>query len=90
MTYEWEYKVAEKLIPVLQMDDKEALEAAGKHLEENGYRVDVGPFSDIPEGELQDWMTPENGGYIFYLEESEYEAAMNMLGDFFGYTPDED
>ena len=80
----------EKLIAVLQMDDIEALKAARKHLEENGYRTDISPFSDLPEDELQEWMTPENGGYVFYLEESKYETAMNMLGDFFGYTPDED
>lgn len=82
--------MAEKLIPVLQMDDIEALKAARKHLEENGYRADVSSFSDIPEIELQDWMMPENGGYMFYIEESKYEAAMNMLEDFFGYTPDEE
>ena len=82
--------MAEKLIPVLQMDDIEALNAAKKHLEENGYRAAVGPFSDLSDAELQDWMTPENGGYMFYLEESKYEPAMNMLGDFFGYSPDED
>ena len=29
--------MAEKMIPVLQMDDIEALKAAMKHLEENGY-----------------------------------------------------
>lgn len=80
----------EKLIPVLQMDDIKALDAAREHLEENGYRADVSPFSDIPEGELQDWMAPDNGDYVFYVEESKYEAAMNMLGDFFGYTPDEE
>ena len=80
----------EGLIPVLQLDDIEALKAARKHLEENGYEVDVGSFSDLPQSEWQDWMTPENGGFIFYLEESNYEAAMTMLGDFFGYTPDDD
>lgn len=79
----------EKLIPVLQMNDIEALKAAREHLEENGYMADTGPFSDIQEGELQDWMTPENGDYLLYLEESEYEAAMNILGDFFGFTPNE-
>ncbi|MCK5117812.1 MAG: hypothetical protein KAR44_14550 [Candidatus Aegiribacteria sp.] len=78
----------EKLIPVLQMDDIKALEAARKHLEENGFKADIGSFSDLPEGDLQDWMIPENGGWMFYLEEAKYEAAMNMLGDFFGYTAD--
>ena len=85
-----EYKMEEKLIPVLQMEDKKVLEADGKHIEENGYRVDIGPFTDLQEDELQEWMTAENGGYVFYLEESKYEAAMNMLGDCFGYTPDEE
>jgi len=80
----------EKLIPVLQMDDIKALEAAREHLEDNGFMADVRPFSDLPESGLQDWMTPENGGYLFFLEESKYEDAMNMLGDFFGYTPDDD
>ena len=78
------------LVPVLQMDDLVALKAAGKHLEENGFRMEIGPFSDLPESELQDWMTPENGGFIFYLEESKYQDAMTMLGDFFGYTEDGD
>lgn len=80
----------EKLIPVLQMDDLGAIEAAREHLEENGYRADVRLLSDLPESELQDWMTPENGDYMFYIEESKFETAMNMLGDFFGYTPDEE
>jgi len=81
--------VDEKLIPVLQMDDIEALKAAMKHLEENGFRTDIGSFSDLSDDELRDWMIHENGGYIFFVEESQYEAAMNILGDYFGFTEED-
>ncbi|MEA3265623.1 MAG: hypothetical protein U9P42_01590 [Candidatus Fermentibacteria bacterium] len=74
------------LIAVLQMDDLEALNSAKRHLEENGYHAEVGPFAELPVSDRQDWMTPENGGYIFYLEKEKYQAAMKMLGTFFGYT----
>ncbi len=73
------------LIAVLQMDDKEALNAAKEHLESNGYRARVGLFSDLDKSEYQDWMTPENEGYIFYLEKEKYQSAMEMLGTFLGY-----
>jgi len=82
--------MTEGLIPVLQMDDRAALDAAMEHLSEQGYKAEVGSFSDLTKVEHQDWMTPENGGFIFYLEESKYEAAMTMLDDFFGYVPDEE
>ncbi len=78
----------EKLIPVLQMDDIGALEAARKHLENEGFLADVRPFRDLAEGGLQEWMTAENGGYLFYLEEAKYDDAMKLLGDFFGYDGD--
>jgi hypothetical protein len=74
------------LIPVLQLDDLEALKAARKHLEANGYKTRVGPFDELPEAERQDWMTPANGGHLFYLEQAKYEPAMTMLGKFFGCT----
>ena len=75
-----------ELIPVLQLDDLEALKAAQKHLEGNGYRTRVGQFSELPIDLHQDWMIPENGGYMFYLEKDKYQPAMTMLGEFFGYT----
>ena len=74
------------LIPVLQMDDLDAMNSAKKHLEENGYLTKVGPFSELPASERKDWMTPANGGYIFYLEKDKYQKAMELLGTFFGYT----
>ncbi len=74
------------LIAVLQMDDLDALKSAKKHLEDNGYKAEVGSFSELPEAEHQDWMTPANGGYIFYLEKGKYQVAMEMLGKFFGYA----
>jgi len=74
------------LIAVLQMDDLEALNSAKKHLEENGFKAAIGPFAELSGDDRQDWMTPENGGYIFYLEKEKYQEAMEMLGTFFGYT----
>lgn len=79
-----------ELMPVLQMDDIEALEAAAAHLEENGFKALVRSFSEMAEEDTDEWMTPENGGYLLYIEASEYEDAMTLLGDFFGYVPDED
>ena len=73
------------LIAVLQMDDNEALNAAKEHLESNGFKAEVGPFSNLDKSEYLDWMTPESGGYIFYLEKEKYQPAMEMLGNFFGY-----
>jgi len=77
-----------ELIPVLQMDDLEALQAAEKHLNDNGYETRIGPFNELPETEISDWMTPSNGGFLFYLEKERYQPAMQMLGEFFGYTGD--
>ena len=77
-------------MPVLQMDDIEALEAAAVHLEENGFKAVVGAFGELAEKDIDDWMTPENGGYLFYIEASVYEDAMTLFGDFFGYVPEED
>ncbi|MCK5131417.1 MAG: hypothetical protein KAR40_04620 [Candidatus Sabulitectum sp.] len=76
------------LMAVLQVDDLDVLNSAKKHLEENGYKAEVGPFAELPESEHQDWMTPANGGYIFYLEKEKYQPAMEMLVTFFGYTGD--
>jgi hypothetical protein len=72
-----------ELIPVLQLEDLEALRAAQEHLEKADYVVKVIPFSDLPQSERQDWMTPANDGYLFYLEKAKYEPAMQMLGEFF-------
>ncbi len=74
------------LIPVLQLEDREALQAAQNHLGAHGYRTRVGPFDELPEDEREDWMTPANGGYLFYLEREKYEPAMTLLGEVFGYT----
>lgn len=72
------------LMPVLQLEDLDALKAAREHLAQNGYRTQVGPFAELPEAEWQDWMTPSNGGYLLYLERAHYAPAMDMLGKFFG------
>jgi hypothetical protein len=82
-------KNLEGLIPVLQMDQLDALEAAREHLEEKGFRTWIEPFSEMSTDLIdEDWMIPENGGYIFYLEEDKFEEAMTILGDFFGYEPE--
>lgn len=75
-----------ELIPVLQMDDPDALDSAKKHLEENGYAAEVRPFSELPPSGHPDWIIPANGGYIFYLEKEKYQKAMEILGTFFGYS----
>ncbi|GEM_PF-3348018 len=75
-----------ELMPVLQLEDLAALEAAQEHLGNHGYKTRVGPFSELPVEAHEDWMTPENGGYLFYLEKAKYEPAMTMLGEFFGCT----
>ena len=73
------------LIPVLQMDDREALEGAREHMGGLGYRARISPFEDLPDSMHQDWMTPTNGGFLFYLEKERLEPAMELLGRFFGY-----
>ncbi len=73
------------LIAVLQMDELEFLNSAKKHLEEHGFKAEVGSFSDLSKSDHQDWMTPENGAYILYLEKEKYTPAMDKLGKFFGY-----
>ncbi|MCD4706877.1 MAG: hypothetical protein K8S62_03980 [Candidatus Sabulitectum sp.] len=75
-----------ELIPVLQMDDLDALNSAKKHLEENGFAAEVRLFSELPSSEHPDWIIPANGGYIFYLEKDRYREAMEMLGTYFGYS----
>jgi hypothetical protein len=75
-----------ELIPVLQLADLEALRAAQVHLAKDGYVTNVGPFSELPKSQYQDWMTPANGGYLFYLEKAKYKPAMDVLGKFFGCT----
>jgi hypothetical protein len=74
-----------ELIPVLQLEDLSALEEASDHLKKAGYLANIIPFSELPESEWQEWMTPANGGYLFYLEKGKYEPAMKMLGELFGY-----
>ena len=75
-----------ELIPVLQLGELAALKAAQEHLGKHGYKTRVGPFDELPSAAHQDWMTPANGGYLFYLEKAKYEPAMDMLGKFFGCT----
>jgi len=75
-----------ELVPVLQLPDLDAMKAAQAHLEKNGYRTKVGPFGDLPAEQRKEWMKPEKGGYLFYLEKAKYEPAMKMLGKFFGCT----
>ena len=74
------------LIPVLQLGDLDALKAAKAHLGEEGYQTKIESFAALPETEHQEWMTAGAGGYLFYLEESNYKPAMDMLGKFFGCT----
>ena len=81
-------KQEKELIPVLQLEDPEALEAAAKHLNEKGYETRVGLFAELAEEDIADWMNPSAGGWLFYLEKERYEPAMELLGDFFGYTED--
>lgn len=83
-----EQKMADtpELIPVLQLTDLDALKAAQVHLSKEGYVTIVRPFSELPESQCQDWMTPANGGYLFYLEKAKYKPAMDVLGKFFGCT----
>jgi hypothetical protein len=85
-TEEWKMADTPELIPVLQLTDLEALKAAQVHLAKDGYVTKVGPFSELPKSQYEDWMTPANGGYLFYLEKAKYKPAMNMLGKFFGCT----
>jgi hypothetical protein len=77
---------AEDLVPALQLSDLDALKAAQAHLEEHGYRTRVGPFDELPEDRRESWMNPADGGYLFYLEQSRWDAAMTLLGRFFGCT----
>ncbi len=79
-----------ELIPVLQLEDLDALRSAREHLEKAGYVINIAPFSDLPQNEWQGWMTPANGGFLFYLEKEKYQPAMEMLGEFFGYEPEAD
>lgn len=74
------------LVPVLQLGDRAALEAAREHLGREGFVTRVGPFEELPDAQRQDWMVPANGGFLFYLEKDRYEAAMPLLGRFFGCT----
>ncbi|MBC8478141.1 hypothetical protein H8D51_01215 [bacterium] len=74
------------LIPVLQLCDLDALKAARVHLQHEGFETKIVPFAELPETERQDWMTPKDGGYLFYLEQARHEPAMEMLGKFFGCT----
>ena len=74
------------LIPVLQLSDLDALKAAQVHLGKEGYQSKVEPFNDLSQADCEDWMTAENGGYLFYLKRSEYTPAMDLLGKFFGCT----
>jgi hypothetical protein len=85
-TEEWKMADTTELIPVLQLADLEALKAAQVHLAKAGYVTNVGPFSELPKSQYEDWMTPANGGYLFYLEKARYKPAMDMLGNFFGCT----
>ena len=57
------------LIPVLQLGDLQALKATRVRLSRLGYVARVGPFSELSQAQYQDWMTPANGGYLFYLEQ---------------------
>lgn len=77
-----------EMVPVIQLGDLAALRAAQEHLGTHGYKTKVGPFSELSEAEYQDWMIPERDGYLFYLEKASYQSAMEILGEFFGYTGD--
>ena len=76
------------MIPVLQLDDLNSLEEAQDYMGRHGYRTSITSFEDLPESEYLDWMEPDDGGYLLWIEASEYEAAMDLLGSFFGYTED--
>lgn len=74
-----------KLIPVLQIKDFEALEAAQEHLGKHGYKTKVGPFSELPEAEHEDWMEPASKGYLFYLDEAKLEPGLEVPAEYFDY-----
>ena len=78
--------MGENLIPVLQLGDENALEEASTYLQDQGYVSKITPFDALPESDRQDWMIPSNGGWLFYLDASEYDKAMPLLGSFFGCT----
>lgn len=74
-----------KMIPVLQIEDRDAIKAAEEHLRELGYKAKVGPFSKLPESKYEDWMVPENEGFVLYIEEDQLEPVMQLLAKFFKY-----
>ena len=78
------------MMPVLQQDDLDSLEAAKDHLENHGFRTMITPFQDLPESERLDWMIPEEGGYLLWVDGTDYEQAMDLLGRFYGYSEDID
>jgi hypothetical protein len=74
-----------RMIPALQVQDLEQLEAASKDLETHGFSSRVVPFGELAEDDHLDWMTPTEGGYLLFVEEARFAQAMERLGDFFGY-----
>ena len=77
-----------KMVPVVQLGDLAALQAAQEQLGTHGYKMKVESFSELPKAEYQDWMIPARSGYLFYLEKASYVPAMEILGEFLGYSDD--
>lgn len=67
------------LIAVLQMDDLESLNSAVKLLKENGLKAEVGKYADLPQSQIQNWMTSKNGSFILYVEEEKQSQSMDIL-----------
>ncbi len=76
---------SQDLVPVLQLENLAALEAARDFLTRKGYQCRVGPFHELPPDQQLRWMKPVRGGYLLYLEQTDrYKSGMELLEEFFG------
>ncbi|MFA4986601.1 MAG: hypothetical protein WC712_08465 [Candidatus Brocadiia bacterium] len=69
--------------PVLQVNARDLLLKAGKHLGERGFSGSVIPVWGLDETLSRPWISPEQGGYVLFLStDQDLHKAMQALAEY--------
>jgi len=74
-----------EFVPVIQMDDFEALVSAREHLLIKGYPSGIKKYAKTVKSELPRWMKRADGEFVLFVQKAKFEEAMEILGSYFGY-----
>lgn len=75
-----------KMVPALQLSELDILNSARSHLDKNGFTSETVLFKELKSSGRKNWMDPDNGDYILFVEEKAFQKAMQSLEEYFGIS----